>query len=311
MNITMLHDLDTGFLAATLKPVFEQLGHRCRILQTTTTYLEDFNTSQIDEDLSKIANEEDMKRVYAILKDTDLFIIRAWNDLPFQLLNVSTYANKHNTIFRVHGSDLRENNIPYCLKLWRIDWHGREPVLVGPRDATLISKYRGNTYTCIERPIDLSLIPKHRPTEPPFAITTPTSIQRKGSELLTGLSNRLSLPLKIVSGVSRKEALAEKAKASYYIDRVGPYSHGPYGMNSVEAFLMRIPVFSQYDPIDTVLCPELPQLIHNITIDTIQDVLHNYVEDRKQLNYACNYARTTHDPLRIAKQYLALAEAIK
>jgi len=305
MNITFVHDLDTGFLSATLKPALEQLGHNVCVMQTVNTFIEP-STSHVDISLAKIDSPEGMKEVQERFKETDLFFLRAWNDLPLQLLDVTKYANNKNTIFRVHGSDLREHNIPYSLKAWRIDWHGREPMLVGPRDASLIPKYRGNVITTIERPIDLSLIPKHRPVQPPFAITTPTSMDRKGTELLKDLPNRLNIPLHIVSGVSRKEALEEKSHASYYIDRLGTYNHGPYGMNSVEAWLMHIPVFSQYEPIDTVLCPELSRLIHNINIDTIQDVLHDYVEDRRQLNYAYNYARTNHDPLRIAQQYIDL-----
>ena len=40
MKIVMMHDLDTGFLAATLKPAFEKLGHDCVVMQTLKTYLE-------------------------------------------------------------------------------------------------------------------------------------------------------------------------------------------------------------------------------------------------------------------------------
>lgn len=310
MNITMLHDLDTGFLAATLKPAFEQLGHTCTVAQTLITYLEG-EAPHVDYLMSAMSNKEidDLKHVF---KDTDLFILRTLSDLTIKASGVLPYITKDNLIWRVHGSELRERNVPYTLKTWRINWHNKEPVIVGPRDPSLIPLYRGNVITHIERPCAFDTFPRKRTDKKrPFALTTPTNIERKGTQYL--LDNwKSNIPLQVLHGVSREEALKCKAQASYYIDNVGEYSHGPYGMNSVEAWYYRIPVFSRYNPMDTVMCPELPDLVYYTDVrgkgDYTEFLLEHYISDKKQLNHARKYALHTHDPVRIARQYTKVVE---
>ncbi len=307
MNITFFHDLDTGFLAATLKPAFQALGHTCIIMQTHPTYLEKDSTDHID---IRLGDKPDLIQIEQIFKDTDLFIIRAWNDWPLQTFGISKYANKTNAIFKVHGSELREQGVPYTLKTWRIDWHKREPILCGNRDPSLFPFYRQNTITQIERPAPFSIYPKKHAEHPPFAIHTPTSTMKKGTQLLIDRWKSERIPLKILGGLTHHDILAEKAQASFYIDRMGDYYHGPYGMNSVEAWALKIPVFSQVSPIDTVIVPDLPNLIHTCTIDTVQHSIEDYTTDTKQIDYAFRYAKKTHDPVVIAQQYLNLYSSI-
>ena len=99
MNITMLHDIDTGFLAATLKPAFEALGHKCTILQTITTYLES-DTSHIDHLLTEM-QDEDTNLLKKIFKDTDLFMLRSISDMTLKLTGIIPFITPHNTIWRV------------------------------------------------------------------------------------------------------------------------------------------------------------------------------------------------------------------
>jgi len=304
MNITMLHDLDTGFLAATLKPAFQALGHNCTVLQTLTTYLEEPAT-HIDHQLNQM-NDEEILSLKEIYKDTDLFIIRSISDLTLRLSGILPFINTHNTIFKVHGSELRERNVPYSLRTWRINWCNKEPLLVGPRDPSLFPLYRKNTITHIERPCAFNTFPKKKQNkEHPFALTTPTNIERKGTQSLLD-TWKSAIPLQVLHGASRREVLKLKSQASFYIDNIGSYKHGPYGMNSVEAFFFKIPVFSTYNPIDTAICPQLPSLIHNTNKDSIQKDIESYTIDRKQLNFAYSYALSTHNPLTIASQYIAL-----
>ena len=302
MNITMLHDLDTGFLAATLKPAFEALGHKCTVLQTLETYLEEGST-HIDILLKDLENSSSLRPIF---KDTDLFFLRTVSDTTLKLTGILPYITPHNTLFKVHGSELRERGVPYTLKTWRIDWHNKEPFLCGPRDPSLFPLYRDNTITHIERPCAFNTFPKRRRNKKqPFALTTPTNIERKGTQKL--IDNWESkIPLHVVHGTSRKEALKWKSQASYYIDNIGKYKHGPYGMNSVEAWYYRIPVFSRYNLIDMAICPELKEHIRFCTIDTVQHVIENVPIHKSQLNNARKYALRTHDPLTIAQQYVNL-----
>jgi len=309
MNITMLHDLDTGFLAATLKPAFEALGHKCTVMQTIKTYLET-DTPHVDHLMSEM-EDKDIHALKDVFKETDMFILRSITDNSLKAIGVIPFITPHNTIWRVHGSELRLRNVPYSLRTWRINWHNKEPIIVGPRDPSLIPLYRGNVITHIERPCAFNTFPKRRRNKKqPFALTTPTNIERKGTQSL--LDNwKSKIPLHVVHGTSRKEALKTKAQASYYIDNIGKYKHGPYGMNSVEAWYYRIPVFSQYSYIDEVLEPRLSELITWCDTVTVQSEVELHIKDKKQLNYARTYALHTHDPLTIAQQYINLSKEIE
>ena len=309
MNITMLHDLDTGFLAATLKPAFERLGHKCTVMQTLITHLE-ANPTHIDHLMGDMSNK-DIHALKQTFKDTDLFILRTLSDVTLKHSGILPYITKDNTIWRVHGSELRDRNIPYTLKTWRINWYNKEPVIVGPRDPSLIPLYKGNVITQIERPCAFDTFPKRRRNKKePYVLHTPTRPDKKGTnELLERF--RLcegTIPLRILSGISRDECLKWKAGASYFIDYLGSYIHGPYGMNSVEAWYYRIPVFGIYKPMDVVMCPELPDLVHYAEEHYVQHNIHHYEPDKKQLNNAHKYALRTHDPMRIAKQYTKVIE---
>ena len=307
MNITMFHDLDTGFLAATLKPAFEALGHTCTVVQTLTTYLEG-DAPHVDHLMSTMSNDE-IGTLKEIFKDTDLFIVRSVTDLALKHSNILQYLTPDNTIYKVHGSEMREKNVPYSLKTWRINWHNKEPVICGPRDPSLFSIYRGNIITHIERPCAFDTFPRRRrDNKQPFALTSPTNIERKGTQYL--LDNwKSNIPLQVIHGVSRQEALTYKSRASYYIDNIGQYKHGPYGMNSVEAWYYKIPVFSNYNPMDEVVCPELEDLVYYATEQSVQEIITCYsYQDKKRLNNAHKYALHTHDPVRIAKQYTKVIE---
>jgi len=297
MNITMLHDLDTGFLAATLKPAFEQLGHTCTVIQTLTTHLED-NPTHIDVLLSTLKDNSSLKPIFTA---TDLFIIRTISDTTLRLTGILDYTTQNNTIFKVHGSELRE---PYSLRTWRINWHNKEPLICGPRDPSLFPLYQGHTITHIERPCAFDTFPKRRQNhKKPFALTTPTNIERKGTQYL--LDNWKSpIPLQVLHGVSRTEILKTKSKASYYIDNIGSYTHGPYGMNSVEAWYYKIPVFSTYNEQDLLVCPELETLVYNTSKHNIHTSLENLVINKPRLDFAYDYAITNHSPHTIAQQYV-------
>lgn len=307
MNITLLHDLDTGFFASTMKPAFQQLGHTCNVLQTLHTYL-DPQGLHVDHLLSQM-DEQMYADIQQIFKETDLFLLRSVSDTTLRLTGVLPHITPHNTIWRIHGSELRENNVPYRLRTWRIDWHNREPLVVAPRDPSLFHLYRKNTITHIERPCPFHTFPRRNKQHPPFAITTPTNIQRKGTQALID-SWTSKIPLHIAHGCTRAHTLSEKAKASFYIDNVGSYDHGPYGMNTVEAWHYNIPAFSTISPMSLALVPALEKFITHSTIHTIQHNIETYTYDRSSLRRAYSYAHTTHDPHTIAIQYISLLHSL-
>ena len=309
MNITMFHDLDTGFMAATLKPAFKKLGHTCTVIQTLLTHLEK-DGSHVDHLMCEMT-DQDIHALKNIYKETDLFILRTVSDFTLRTSGILPYITKDNTIWRIHGSELRERNVPYSLYTWRINWYNKEPAVVGPRDPSLIPLYRGNTITQIERPCAFDTFPpRRRNKKEPFVLHTPTRPEKKGThELMERFRlNKGSIPLRILSGVSREECLTWKAQASYFIDCLGSYEHGPYGMNSVEAWYYKIPVFSQYNNMDVVVCPELPDLVHYVEEHFVQHNILHYEPDKKQLNNARTYALRTHDPVTIADQYTKVIE---
>ena len=306
MNITFVHDLDTGFLAATLKEPLQKLGHNVKIVQTLITQIEGEQSSHIDIHTGALKTDADFQQVQEVFRETEFFIIRSISDVALRTLKVFDHANHTNAIYKVHGSELREQGNPYSLTAWRTLPH---PLVVcGPRDPSLIPLYRGNVITHIERPCDFDIFPKRKAESPPFALHTPTNPARKGTQSLKDSWKNKDIPLEIMSALPRAQILKRKSQASFYIDNAGDYAHGPYGMNSVEAWFYKIPVFSTYSHIDTVLCPELEYLVYNIkNINALND--HAY--DSKRMNKCKQYAITTHNKHTIAKQYIALAYHLK
>ena len=302
MRITFVHDMDTGFLARTLKQPLEALGHEVKIVQTLITQIEEGDNSHIDIWTGGIKTEEEYKAVHEVFKETDFFIIRCISDEALRVLRVFEQAHMGNAIYKVHGSELRELGHPYTLRAWRTL---AKPLLVcGARDPSLMPLYRGTTITHIERPCDFDIFPKRRKEQPPFAIHTPTNLLKKGTDLLEKRW-KSKIPLEIMSKLPRKQVLARKARASYLIDNINDlWYHGPYGMNAVEAWYYKIPVFSTIsNPLAQALVPELEYLIIHSTIDSVQSNVENYVEDKHRMRKCKEYALRTHDKHIIAKQY--------
>lgn len=307
MKVILFQELDTGFMAATLKPAFERLGHECISMQGWHSHLES-NTFSVDY-LLKNMGFNDTHTLIQEFKDTDLFILRAGDEL-MRDSGLLPYISKHNSVFRLHGHDLTVLGRPYALMTWRINWHKQEPQVVTYSDPTFLSHLK-TIPIYIERPMDLSLIPRKKKVSEVFALSTPAGIDKKGGKKLIKTWKTKGIPLKLYSAIGRDEAIAVKAECSYFIDNVNEeYLAGPYGMNSVEAFLMEKPVFSQYTHASRAICPELSRLITHVTIDNVQSTIENFEPDRKALRYAKQYALRVHDPITIAKQYLALAEHI-
>jgi hypothetical protein len=308
MNITFFHELDTGFMAATLKPAFEELGHKCTIMQGWQTNLES-NTLRVDY-LLKDMDSRDIPTLTEEYKETDLFILRA-GDALLQDAGILSYITKHNSIYRLHGHDITFLGRPYRLRAWRVNWHNNEPQVVTYPDHTFLEHFK-TPPIYIERPIDLTIIPRSRKHKEVFALSTPTNMEKKGANALAETWKTKDIPLKILSAFERDKALALKAQCTYFIDNVSnTYHGGPYGMNSVEAWLLQKPVFSRYSCVSSAICPELPKLINHVTINNVQDTIENFEIDRKQLSYAKNYALRVHDPLVIAQQYIDLARYLK
>ena len=311
MNITFIHDFDTGFLSATLKPHLQALGHDVKILQTLITQLEGKHSFHIDMHLGSLKAESDYQIIENILKDTDYFILRCVTDTTLRALNVPKYANHTNAIFKVHGTDLRQAGQPYSLRTWKIDWSKHPLTVVGCRDYSLLPLYRAPTITHIERPCAFDTFPPKRTKKPPFVMHSPTNMQRKGSQaLLERFKQGGSIEFLVLCGVTRQEVLKAKSQASYHIDFLDTWVHGPYGMNTVEAWYYQIPVWGKITHMDLAMIPELAQLIHPFHIETIAEEIHNYIPDRKQLRNAKQYALETHDSRKIAQQYVDLLQAI-
>ena len=306
MNITFLHEIDTGFMAATLKPAFERLGHHCTVMQGWKTHIEP-NLNHVDYLLSEVDDTTILKREF---EATDLFIIRATDALMYDT-GVIPYLTAHNTIFRLHGYDLLELNRPYSLTTWRINLFNKHPFICTYNDPTFIGRLHGNVFY-IERPMNFDILPRRKKTDEVFALMSPTNMYKKGAQALSKTWKSNGITLKIIANTTRTEVLELKAQASYMIDNVEPnYDGGPYGMNSVEAWYMRIPTFSRYHPWSTIVCPELPLLTHNVTLDNVQQTIEEYEVDKRQLKYAHDYALRTHDPVHIAQQYITLKEGIE
>jgi hypothetical protein len=313
LKITMIHELDIGFFAATMRKEFERMGHEVCVIQGYKSYLDD-ETPKIDY----LINEMDklpLAKVQHEFAETDFFILRFLSDTTIKTLGIPKFAGMNNSIYKVHGTELRQRNIPYGLLAWHLEWYHNEPTVCGPRDWSLKDFYKSGVVTHIERPLDFSIIPK-RVQDFPHAMSSPTNTYKKGTELLAEAWKNCpsEFPLQVVTGVTRKQCLAEKAKASLYIDRLGTYEHGPYGMNSAEAWHMKIPVFSQYRNWDVAFCADLPELVTNVNeftlVENVKDFIENPKSYRKQTDYAYKYVKQVHDPKIIARQYIALAEEI-
>ena len=303
MKICFFHELDTGFMAATLKPAFERLGHECIIMQGWNTHLE-ADTDHIDYQLNTFKKGETQPLIQEF-KDTDFFILRA-GDALLQDAGIIPYITKRNAIYRLHGHDLTALGRPYALDTWRIKWHNNQPQVVTYQDP-LFYPHLKTAPIYIERPIDLSLIPRKRKAKEPFALNSPAGIDIKGGKQLADIWNSETVKLKILSQLTRKEVLALKAQAHFFIDNLNPaYHHGPYGMNTVEAWLLKIPAFSFYIPLSKAICPLLPRMVTHTTMDTVQKQIEDHIPNKKDLNLAYQYAKHVHASDTIAHQYLDL-----
>ena len=136
-------------------------------------------------------------------------------------------------------------------------------------------------------------------------------MKKKGGELLMTKWRPCDIELRLLSSTYKREVLELKAKASYFIDNIDEaYKGGPYGMNTVEAWLLGIPVFSLYSDMSLAVCPELTRLVHRVTLDTVQEAIENYVYDRIALQYCKQYAIDKHSSINIAKHYVLLHKGI-
>jgi hypothetical protein len=82
-------------------------------------------------------------------------------------------------------------------------------------------------------------------------------------------------------------------------------------MNAVEAWYLKVPVFSKYSHYDQVLCPELRYLIYKSLPSNVEQIVHDYEPSTGQLNYAKEYAITTHNAHTIANQYISLYHSLQ
>lgn len=304
MKICFFSDADTGFLAGTLKSHFIKLGHDCvvmQLLRTTINTHTDYVDYWVAETEPHILREE--------WSDTDFFVIRS-TDKVLYASGILDYLTATNMIYKLHGTDLLGYNYPYSMRTWNINWYGKEPWVVANNDIASYYRFKDKVITTIERPMNFDILPKKKTKYPKYALCSPTDMNKKGGDMLMN-TWRKTIPLQIISGVSREEVLQYKAGCSYFIDNVDKrYRSGPYGMNSVEAMYMGIPVFSYYDDIHRVICPNISRLIHKVELDTVEDIINGYSYNRKDIEYAKRYVYDIHNPTTIAEQYIALFEYI-
>lgn len=134
---------------------------------------------------------------------------------------------------------------------------------------------------------------------PPFIIGhAPSNRAAKGSGLIISaveeIKKKLPVSLLLIEGKPHREAIALKGKCHVFIDQLGPLG---YGINTLEALAMGIPVCSSLAPGFCDMFPDNP--IFEITPDNIADVLALLVRDDRLRAHAAasgkEWVRRIHD----------------
>lgn len=344
MNITFASLNDTGFLYETLKKPLERKGHNVKCILVSTTYLNKdvpadviINPTGGPLVIGEDEGENLRRKIFKIVDDTEMFFLR-WSDDNFlRFTGIDKAAGKHNAIFKVHGTDLRGPKCPYSLHTWHTYWYHNEPLVVGSKDWSLIPLYKSKHITCIERPLDFSIMPKAKPTKPPFIMQAHTGKHKKGTDELIPYLEKSGWDYKIVTGLSRTECLALRAKSALTIDRfddiVGSTAitqksdsikdhftrdyatkYGPYGMTAAESWYMKIPVMGVLSKMDYVFYPELYDFHVYMDKFNVMDLLKEFKEDpkpfQKKAKIGHKFVKRAHNPDMIAQQYLDLFEEV-
>ncbi len=147
--------------------------------------------------------------------------------------------------------------------------------------------YPGITY--VPFPFDAAEFQESNPVAPPpFVIGhAPSNRAAKGSDLIIAavqkLKKRFPISLRLIEGKPYSEAIALKQDCHIFIDQLGPLG---YGINSLEALAMGIPVCSSLAPGFKGRFPDVP--IHEITPENLEDVLasimngHDLIKDAER-----------------------------
>ena len=321
LNITFAGQHDIGFLYQTLKKHFERKGHHVRSIILKDTYLDSDLPCDIvlDRAGDGLVLERDIYAARKVVKESDFFIIRWCDDNLLRHLGLDEIAGKHNAVFKVHGTDLRKYNIPYRLHTWHTKWYHNEPLVIGSKDWSLLPLYQSDYITCIERPLDFEIMPKRVRTKERYIIHTPTGgdWNAKGSNELIEFMNYLSVPYRLIHGVTRTKCLKARAGASLTIDKLstgGATTYGQYGMNTTESWYMKIPAFTNKSKWDYVFHPEIHKFHIGIDKFNVMDLIRQWWNDPKPFEKKAllghKYVKRVHNPKMIAQQYLDVFEHI-
>ena len=312
MKIALIHEQDIGFFASTMRKQWERMGHEVVVIQGYRSQIDD--NAKVDYLLAEEGNlmPENVAKIKKELSETDFFILRFIGDELINYLKLQNYIDNRNSIYKVHGSELRERGLPWSLQVWNLDLYHKEPIVVGCYDWSLIDKYKGPHITCIERPLDFEIMPRKYKPEEPYVIHTPTGRYKKGTDELIPYLEGARLPYKIVENTPRNECLKIRAGSMLSIDQFGEgyvQQYGPYGMNTVESWYMSIPVIGARRVWDYVFHPEVRAFHIPVDKYNIAQVLADFKEDPKPFEKN-KYVKRAHNPTMIAQQYLDLYEEI-
>jgi hypothetical protein len=304
MKIVSIAHQDIGRWGAIMKKYMERLGHEFHDVVLYRTYL--------DDDQKQMTPIE-MLNIPDMYEDADFFVLRWLRDEQIDALGLKDVLTSENYIYKVHGSELRSYMLPYSLGLWKF---GQKGTVASFMESNTWSNLPAPSYYHIERPCDFELLPKKAvPADEPFIVHSPTHRMKKGTvfldESLEALRKEGYEPnVKFIENMPYEEAQRLKLSASLHFDQIG-YT-GNYGMTSVESWYMGIPSIVEIAPIIRSVHPELEDCVVNATRATLTDVLRDWIDNtdiyKKQGKIGKKFVKRVHDPLRIAKQYIALFE---
>ncbi|MFQ6064268.1 MAG: glycosyltransferase [Candidatus Bathyarchaeia archaeon] len=269
MNITIISQLDVAHQPSLLwKGLNEYSQHNCRYIVAKETYL------KYPTDI--VAGKVEPYEIIEVLGNTDFFIFTTMlTQFPFY--DLSERLNRNNHLLITYGSEVRLNSARFL-----VAWLRSDLMLVTSHDYTQSSPVG---FSCQHLPISFDFTELPEPQKPGDDVIrifhSPTAPKLKGTALFKKCIAKLKKKFKksgpkieavLVEGRPWTECMQKKAQCDIFYDQ---FSLGSYGMGTVEAWALQLPVLGRANAWLRSWYPDIP--IVDVNADSLQTRMEHLI----------------------------------
>ena len=153
-KILSIAGTDIGGWGRIMKKYMERLGHEFVNVVFEDSYLKYSQDGDETIVLSQYSDEEGVKLMHQLYKETDFYVLRWMVDEVVNGLGLKHVLTKNNFIYKTHGTETRTYGMPWNLELWKFHPHG---TVAGFLETPLWQNLPSPSYYHIERPCDYFL----------------------------------------------------------------------------------------------------------------------------------------------------------